>query len=204
MEDSGGEWLAPVYDEKEVLRQWQAERAAEHAARDKARAAAAAAGVAAECAETPAETASASERASEAKDVRPAAGRVPESRTADNAAESAPDGAAKERTRESTSESGAGEKERALSYAEWARMRLEQLPAERSDANDPPEPDALWLPNSTAKFRDLKKNWDMALNRSNNEKTDMYFKRYGETPEEFQEARQRPYEAYFEKAADSE
>ncbi|HKR27289.1 MAG TPA: hypothetical protein VJS11_07530, partial [Acidobacteriaceae bacterium] len=201
VENAGGEWLAPVFDEKEVLRQWEAERAAWHAARDQERAAEAAAKAAAECAgEKPAEAGSAPEHAS------PAVETVPESGAAESLAEraggSARGSTATENTTVSGSESGTGEGEPAISYAEWASMRLDQLPQERRDANDPPEPDALWLPNSTAQFRDLKKNWDMALNRAEKERGDMYFKRYGETREDFLEARQRPYEAYFEKQGD--
>lgn len=193
------EWLAPVYDEREVLRKWEVERAAEHAARDQARAAAAAAAAAA------AGAAGAVEKPADSAPVDASA--AAESGAAEKAPGMATGSVAESVATESVAEpvsGSAAEGEPAVCDADWAMMTGEHPLAERSDANDPPEPDALWLPNSTAKFRDLKKNWDMALNRSENERRDMYFKRYGETPAEFQEARQRPYEAYFEEAGNRE
>ncbi len=45
-----------------------------------------------------------------------------------------------------------------------------------------------------ARFRDLKTDWDKDLRRGENQMTDMYFKRYGETPEEFAAARATPFQ----------
>ena len=158
------EWLAPVYDEREILRKWEAERAAEHAARDKAREAASVAA---------------------------------ESGAAEKATESMPESLASESVAEPVSGSAA-EGAPAVCDADWAMVTGEHPPGERADANDPPEPDAVWVPNSTARFRDLKKKWDYGIKQAEVQTIDMYFKRYGETREEYQEALQRPYEAYFE------
>jgi hypothetical protein len=48
-------------------------------------------------------------------------------------------------------------------------------------------------PHSRGKFRDLKKQWDKDLQKGANEMTDMVFKRYGETREEFVAARATPF-----------
>ena len=56
-----------------------------------------------------------------------------------------------------------------------------------------PSPD----PNSEpcrVQFRDLKKNWDKDLLRGENAMTDMHFKRYGETEEDFVAAHATPFE----------
>ncbi len=56
------------------------------------------------------------------------------------------------------------------------------------------EPTPVLQPNPRSRFRDLKKNWDKELLHSQNEMTDMRFKRHGETPEEFKAARATPFQ----------
>ena len=54
--------------------------------------------------------------------------------------------------------------------------------------------ESIMPPHSRGKFRDLKKQWDKDLQKGVNEMTDMVFKRYGETREEFMAARATPFE----------
>lgn len=49
-------------------------------------------------------------------------------------------------------------------------------------------------PPSNLRFRDLKKNWDNALQRTENAASEMYSKRSAETPEDFVAARATPFE----------
>ncbi len=50
------------------------------------------------------------------------------------------------------------------------------------------------VPPKNLRFRDLKKDWDKSLQRTGNQASDMYVRRYGETPEEFKAARATPFE----------
>jgi hypothetical protein len=62
--------------------------------------------------------------------------------------------------------------------------RCPETDAEPCPAPDPPE----------VRFRDLKKNWDKDLLHGENELTDMYAPRYGETREEFRASRVKPFD----------
>jgi hypothetical protein len=59
---------------------------------------------------------------------------------------------------------------------------------------DAPTPTPIKVPPSNLRFRDLKKDWDKALQRTGSEAGDMYFPRCGETREEFNAARATPFE----------
>jgi hypothetical protein len=66
-------------------------------------------------------------------------------------------------------------------------------------ADPSPEPGALSSepcspPPPKVRFRELKKNWDKELLRSENEITDMYAPRYGESREEFNASRATPFQ----------
>lgn len=182
--DHGGDWLAPVFDEREILRKREEEWAAGVAARDKARAAAAAAG-----------TAAAAEGAAGAvgsaladEPLMPVNWDEPDELGESVGSRPGPD-------------FFCAEGEKPVESKEWtAETRREQPLEDRGEVLV--EPDPLWVPDSSAKFRDLKKNWDNALNRRERESTDMYLPRAGETREEYNEALVRPYEAYFEGKVD--
>ncbi len=55
-------------------------------------------------------------------------------------------------------------------------------------------PNPIKVPPSNLRFRDLKKDWDKALQRTGSEAGDMYFPRCGETREEFNAARATPFQ----------
>jgi hypothetical protein len=55
-------------------------------------------------------------------------------------------------------------------------------------------PNPTKVPPKNLRFRDLKKDWDKSLQRTGNQASDMYVRRYGETPEEFKAARATPFE----------
>ena len=59
---------------------------------------------------------------------------------------------------------------------------------------DEPTANPRKVPPQNLRFRDLKKDWDKSLQRTGNQAGDMYFKRYGETPEDFKAARATPFE----------
>jgi hypothetical protein len=63
-----------------------------------------------------------------------------------------------------------------------------------SQLDEKPLTTPIHKPNPQRQFRDLKKHWDKELLRIENEMMDMHHKRYGETPEEFLEAREKPYD----------
>ena len=57
-----------------------------------------------------------------------------------------------------------------------------------------PTANPIKVPPSNLRFRDLKKDWDKALQRTGSEAGDMYFPRCGETREEFNAARATPFQ----------
>ena len=74
--------------------------------------------------------------------------------------------------------------------------RTPELSAPSPEPAAGPEPVAnpKKVPPKNLRFRDLKKDWDKSLQRTRNQAGDMYFKRYGETQEEFKAARATPFE----------
>jgi hypothetical protein len=62
-----------------------------------------------------------------------------------------------------------------------------------SEPDTEPDSPSAPPPASGARFRDLKKNWDKEILRAENEITDLYAPRYGETREEFVAARATPF-----------
>lgn len=182
--DHYGEWLAPVMDTKEILR--KVEEAAR--LRDEQRAAKAIVKAdVEECVAEVAEPASTPDVEVGEETVSTAQGEVAEETASVEEAESLLEAIA------------AGE-DKPVELGHWADSSREEPLGEMADRDDPPEPDALWLPSLMPRFRDLKQKWDTGILRSANQKGDMYTKRHDETWEEFREAQKRPYEAYFEKA----
>lgn len=184
--DHYGEWLAPVMDAKEILR--KVEEVAR--LRDEQRAAQAAA----QNEEAEVGLAEVEEPVSARQDALTV---DPESAPQVEVAEET----ASAEEAESLLEAIAAGEDKPVELGHWADCSREETLGEMADRDDPPEPDALWLPSLMPRFRDLKQKWDTGILRSANQKGDMYTKRHDETWEEFREAQKRPYEAYFEKAA---
>jgi hypothetical protein len=69
------------------------------------------------------------------------------------------------------------------------------IPEPSGPSSEPfPTPNPVKVRPPSVQFRDLKKNWEKELLRSGNNQDDMYFKRCGESKEDFQAARATPFE----------
>jgi hypothetical protein len=76
------------------------------------------------------------------------------------------------------------------------RARCPEPDAEPGALSPDPAPTAnpIKVPPSNLRFRDLKKDWDQALQRTGSDAGDMYFPRYNETRDDFNAARATPFE----------